>query len=109
MVVPRVWHDEDMTPHSEYKVVEAVIDAHQRPSQKRGVERPKRYSKPRSANKGSFSTAIQPGRSAAQRAIMEEDILPGCDAGVLSGQRGDLVLGLRPGDAVYPETRVQLG
>ena len=34
------------------------------------------------------------------------DILSGCDAGIFSNQRRDLVLVLRPGDAVYPETRV---
>lgn len=43
--------------------------------------------------------------------------LADCGRGSVSGrshdfewsQRGDLVLGLRPGDAVYPETRVQAG
>jgi hypothetical protein len=35
--------------------------------------RPKRYSVPRTANRGSFSTANQPGQTAQRRAIMEED------------------------------------
>ena len=69
----RDWRDENKTLHAEYKVVEAVVDAFQRPSQKKDVERAPRYKEKRKANRGSFTTANQPGRSAKQRAIMEED------------------------------------
>ena len=71
----RDWYDENGTPHAEYKVVESVVDAFQRPAGKEAAiaARPKRYSVARTANKGSFSTANQPGRTAKRRAIMEED------------------------------------
>jgi len=73
VILYRTWKDDNHTPHAEYKVVESVVDAFQRPSQKVDVKRPPRYSEKRGANKGSFSTANQPGRSAKQRGIMEED------------------------------------
>lgn len=75
VVIPRDWYDENGTHHAEYKVVESVVDAFQRPAGKEAAiaDRPKRYSVPRKANRGSFSTTNQPGRSAKRRAIMEED------------------------------------
>jgi hypothetical protein len=73
VILYRDWYDENKTPHAEYKVVESVVDALQRPSQKRGVERKPRYADKRKANAGSFSTVNQPGRSAQRKAIMEED------------------------------------
>ena len=69
----RSWHDENMTLHSEYKINEAMIDAHQRPSQKPDVKRPPRTKEPRKPNVGSFSATNQPKMSAKKRAIMEED------------------------------------
>jgi hypothetical protein len=71
----RDWHDDNGTLHAEYKVVESVVDAFQRPAKKEDAmaARPKRYSVPRTANRGSFSTANQPGQTAQRRAIMEED------------------------------------
>jgi hypothetical protein len=58
----RQWRDDHGTLHDEYQVVESVVDAYQRPSQNRGVERPPRYGKKRHANAGSFSAKNQPGR-----------------------------------------------
>jgi len=62
VVLKRDWIDDHGTPHSEYKVVEKVVDAFQRPSQNRGVERAPRYTVKRHANKGSFSNSNQPGK-----------------------------------------------
>jgi hypothetical protein len=63
VILRREWRDDYGTLHSEYKIVESVLDGFQRPSQKRGVERPPRYKKKRHANKGSFSFDNQPGRN----------------------------------------------
>jgi len=60
VILYRDWRDEYGTLHAEYKVVESVVDAHQRPSQDSDVKRPSRYASKRGANKGSFSTANQP-------------------------------------------------
>jgi len=56
------WHDSNLTPHNRYKVVEDMIDAHQRPSHRKDTPRPKRYAEKRKANAGSFSTENQPKR-----------------------------------------------
>lgn len=66
----REWIDSNGCPHAEYKINEEVLDAHQRPSQKRGVVRPPRYKEKRGANNGSFSYANQPWKI---RGIREED------------------------------------
>jgi hypothetical protein len=52
----REWVDDHGTPHAEYKINEAKLDANQRPSQNRGVERPKRSNRDYKAyeNKGAF-------------------------------------------------------
>lgn len=52
----REWCDDHGTPHAEYKINETVLDAHQRPSQSRGVVRPKRSDRDYKAydNKGGF-------------------------------------------------------
>ena len=75
VVIPRDWYDDNGTHHAEYKVLEEVVDAFQRPAKKADAlaARPKRYRQPRTANRGSFSTANQPSRTAQRRAIMEED------------------------------------
>lgn len=65
------WRDSNNCPHDRYKVVEAMIDNTQRPSQKRGVTRPGRYKKERGANKGSFSRTNQPGMKLAD--AVEDD------------------------------------
>lgn len=67
------WTDENHKEHRRYKVVEAVVDENQRPEQSPTMKRGKRYSKPRTANKGSFSKINQPKISALKSAIMEED------------------------------------
>ena len=40
VILVRTWLDDHNTPHDEYKIVESVVDAFQRPNQNRGVERP---------------------------------------------------------------------
>lgn len=52
----REWVDDHGTPHAEYKINEAKFDANQRPSQNRGVERPKRSDRDYTGyeNKGAF-------------------------------------------------------
>jgi hypothetical protein len=73
VVLPRYWRDENMTLHAEYKVVESVVDAFQRPSQNKDVVRPLRYKVKRQANKGSFSAKNQPLRVAPEVAEMDEE------------------------------------
>jgi Helix-turn-helix domain len=65
----RDWHDDNMTHHAEYKVIEAVVDAFQRPSQKSDVERPPRYSKKRPSPK----QPRRSGRFVKSSPILEED------------------------------------
>jgi hypothetical protein len=61
IILQRKWYDDHGTPHGEYKIVESVVDAFQRPSQNYGVERPKRYREgSRKATPGSFSSTNQP-------------------------------------------------
>jgi hypothetical protein len=59
----RDWYDDNGYHHAEYKVVESVVDAHQRPSQDEDVERPSRYKTKRGANAGSFSAKNQPKKN----------------------------------------------
>jgi hypothetical protein len=56
VILVRAWLDDHNTPHDEYKVVESVVDAFQRPSQNRGVERPAHSRRDYKGydNKGSF-------------------------------------------------------
>jgi hypothetical protein len=70
VILKRKWRDSNMTRHTEYKVLEEVVDAYQRP---KNGSRPPRYSKKRTANAGSFSTDNQPKKNAQKRAVMEED------------------------------------
>lgn len=56
------WTDSNQAEHNRYRIIEAVVDEHQRPEQKRHVKRPSRYKKKRGANKGSFSATNQPGK-----------------------------------------------
>jgi hypothetical protein len=52
----RQWRDDNNTLHDEYQIVESVVDAFQRPSQRRDVERPPRSKRDYKAydNKGGF-------------------------------------------------------
>ncbi len=68
VILHREWRDENKTLHGEYKIVEAVIDANQRPSQRADVERPPRYAKSR---KGTASS--QPRSVKGQFIEMVED------------------------------------
>jgi hypothetical protein len=65
VVLTREWIDDHMTPHTEYKVVESVVDAFQRPSQKRGVDRPVRAKRDYKAyeNKGGFKKGYDARRA----------------------------------------------
>jgi len=63
VILYRDWYDEHGVHHAEYKVVESVVDAHQRPSQDREVERPSRYKTKRGATAGSFSATNQPKKN----------------------------------------------
>ena len=71
VILYRDWHDDNHTHHAEYKIVEKVLDAFQRPSQKPGVQRVKRYKeRPKNTQK---RTASGKFANAKQRAIMAED------------------------------------
>ena len=71
------WRDpNDGKIHNRYRIIEATVDANQRPSHTPETPRGKRYNnpdKPRKANKGSFNKNNQPGISALRKAILEED------------------------------------
>jgi hypothetical protein len=69
----RTWVDSNNTVHNMYRINADVVKENQRPSRKRGVKRPSRYKAKRGANKGSFSSANQPGRGAAGGFLEEED------------------------------------
>jgi len=66
----RDWRDDNMTLHAEYRVRKSVVDAFQRPSQKRETcNRPKRYkSRPKSTQP---RTAAGKFANATKRGIME--------------------------------------
>ena len=63
VILYRDWHDDNMTLHAEYKVVESVVDAYQRPNQSNDVARPARYKEKRKPNAGSFSAKNQPKKA----------------------------------------------
>jgi hypothetical protein len=69
----RRWKDSNNADHDMYRVNEKMVEAHQRPSQDRGVERPSRYKKPR-PKKGWFSTTNQPRRVRDEIAEMDEEL-----------------------------------
>jgi hypothetical protein len=74
VVLTREWIDDHYTPHTEYKVVEEVVDAFQRPSQKRGVKRPTRTSREYKDydNKGGFKRGYD-ARRANMVVVGDED------------------------------------
>jgi hypothetical protein len=67
------WEDENGTRHNMYKIEEAVVREHQRPEQKRGMQRPPRYKVKRKANGTSFSHANQPGKNRKVREMDDEE------------------------------------
>ena len=69
------WTDPDLgTYHCRYRVLEVTVDFHQRKEHHAKAKRGPRVKEgSRKANRGSFSTANQPGRTAQRRAIIEED------------------------------------
>jgi hypothetical protein len=70
----RTWRDEHGALHTMYWVNEDYIRAHGRPSHRKDTPRPSRYKEgSRKGNKGSFTTANQPGVSPNRRAIREAD------------------------------------
>jgi hypothetical protein len=74
-ILKEIWQDElTKAYHCRYQVVEAVVDANQRPENTEKAPRGKRYKEgSRKATPGSFTTVNQPRRSAQRKAIMEED------------------------------------
>lgn len=70
VILYRDWYDSNMTHHAEYKVVESVVDAFQRPSQKADVERPPASKRDYKTydNKGAFKKGAD-----KRRANMDED------------------------------------
>jgi hypothetical protein len=73
VIEERIWIDDNHRPHAEYQVNEKMVDAHQRPSQEKDVERPPRYKTKRGANRGSFSASNQPQRVRPEIAETDED------------------------------------
>lgn len=67
------WTDSNNVDHAMYRIIEAMVDSHQRPEQKRAVQRPSRYKTKRGKNSGSFSTQNQPGRRSKVAAAGVDD------------------------------------
>lgn len=68
------WRDEETGKlHCRYQIVPEMIEASQRPEWSPRMKRGPRNSKPRVANKGSFSAKNQPKMSALRKAILEEE------------------------------------
>jgi hypothetical protein len=65
------WQDSNHADHNRYRIIEDMVNEHQRPKQKPDVERPPRYKKPR-PKKGWFSTHNQPRRN-PEVAEMDEE------------------------------------
>ena len=68
----RRWMDSNNTPHDMYQVNIDVIKSRQRPSQKRGVERPPCY-REKSPNRGRFTSSNQPDHAKSVAAGNEDD------------------------------------
>jgi len=70
VILLRQWRDDNNTLHDEYQIVESLVDAFQRPSQSRDVERPPRSKRDYKAydNKGGFKKGHD-----NRRANMEDD------------------------------------
>jgi hypothetical protein len=71
----RVWKDDNKADHNLSRVNESVVEAHQRPSQTKDVERSSRYKKKRGANRGSFTSTNQPRRTDAEFLGAKEAIM----------------------------------
>jgi hypothetical protein len=65
VILTREWIDDHATPHTEYMVVEPIVDAFQRPSQDRGVKRPTRAKRDYKNynNKGGFKKGYDKRRA----------------------------------------------
>lgn len=65
VILTREWIDDHATPHTEYKLVESVVDEFQRPSHERGVKRPPRAKRDYKDydNKGGFKTGYDKRRA----------------------------------------------
>lgn len=66
------WEDDNGTKHNMYQVIADVVREHQR-EQKKGVERAPYYKVKRGTNKGSFSSANQPGKNREVREMDDEE------------------------------------
>jgi hypothetical protein len=75
VVQARGWTDDNKADHLMYRIVEAVVKEHKRPSQKKDVERKPRYKK-KADGRGWFSSKNQPDRepkAVAAAAGMDEE------------------------------------
>lgn len=76
VVQARGWTDDNGTDHLMYRIVPEVVREHQRPAQKKTVERPSRY-KSKAPNRGRFSSENQPQKEVtpfkAKIAEMDEE------------------------------------
>jgi Helix-turn-helix domain len=71
VILYRDWRDSNNTLHAEYKVVEKVVDAYQRPSQNADVKRPSRYG---TSRKGTAANQHRVGGKFTKKtAVMDED------------------------------------
>lgn len=72
VVLGRGWTDSNEADHLMYKIMVDVVKKHQRPAQKKNVERPGRY-KTKNPNRGHFSKKKQPVKAMAASAGDNED------------------------------------
>jgi hypothetical protein len=72
VVLARGWTDSNEAEHLMYKIVDAVVKEHKRPSQTADVKRPGRY-KSKNPNRGHFSKQNQPVHAMAASAGVNED------------------------------------
>jgi hypothetical protein len=71
------WTDSNKMEHRMYRIVEEVVDEHQRPEQSATVERPSRY-KTKSPNRGRFTSKNQPEKKKKSNAVaagVDEDFV----------------------------------
>jgi hypothetical protein len=69
----RDWRDDNKTLHAEYRIVEEVLDAHQRPSQRYDDERPSRYKDGSRKGLATKQPRTGGGKFTKKTAVWEED------------------------------------
>jgi hypothetical protein len=73
VILERTWKDDNNTPHAEYFVVEKMLDAHQRPSQRYDQERPARYEDGSRKGTAASQRRNSRGKFTKKTAVQEED------------------------------------